>query len=303
MTSFGRLVTAMATPFTEAGQIDYAQTVRLARGLVASGSDSLVVSGTTGEAPVLSNDEKIRLFSEVKAAVGNTGKVIAGTGNYNTAESIELTIRAEQVGVDGVLLTVPYYNKPPQEGLYQHFKAIAASTALPCILYNVPSRTVLNMTAETVIRLSAVDNIVGVKEASGNLEQVGEIISRAPRGFLVYSGNDQDTLPILAIGGHGVVSVASHLVGERIAEMIRLAVSGELEPAAAIHRELMPLVRALFLTTNPIPLKAALNSVGFAVGKPRLPLVELDPKQLEGLRSVLRHMHLDRYLVPEPATV
>lgn len=303
MTSFGRLVTAMATPFTEAGQVDYAQAIRLAKGLVASGSDSLVVSGTTGEAPVLGNEEKMRLFSEIKAAVGNTGKVIAGTGNYNTAESIELTIRAEQVGVDGLLLTVPYYNKPPQEGLYQHFKAIAAATSLPCILYNVPSRTVLNMTAETVIRLSAIDNIVGVKEASGNLEQVGEIISRAPRGFLVYSGNDQDTLPILAIGGHGVVSVASHLVGERIAEMIRLAVGGELEPAAAIHRELMPLVRALFLTTSPIPLKAALNSVGFAVGKPRLPLVELDAKQAEGLRGVLGRMHLDRYLVPEPAAV
>lgn len=303
MTSFGRLITAMATPFTEADHVDYAQAVRLAKGLVASGSDSLVVCGTTGEAPALSSEEKVRLFSEIKAAVGSTGKVIAGTGNYNTAESIELTVRAEQVGVDGVLLTVPYYNKPPQEGLYQHFKAIAAATILPCILYNVPSRTVLNMTAETVIRLSTIDNIVGVKEASGNLEQVGEIISRAPRGFLVYSGNDQDTLPILAIGGHGVISVASHLVGERIAEMIRLAVSGDLEPAAAIHRDLMPLVRALFLTTSPIPLKAALNSVGFVMGKPRLPLVELDAKQADGLRSILGRMHLDRYLVPEPAAV
>ena len=303
MTSFGRLVTAMATPFTEAGQVDYAQAVRLAKGLVASGSDSLVVSGTTGESPVLSTDEKVRLFSEIKAAVGTTGKVIAGTGTYNTAESIELTHLAGSVGVDGVLLVVPYYNKPPQEGLYQHFKAIAGSTSLPCILYNVPSRTVLNMTAETVIRLSAVDNIVGVKEASGNLEQVGEIISRAPRGFLVYSGNDQDTLPILAIGGHGVISVASHLVGERIAEMILLAVSGDLESAAAIHGELIPLVRALFLTTSPLPLKSALNSVGFAVGKPRLPLVELDPKQAEELRAVLGRMRLDRYLVPDPAAV
>ncbi|MGI8913472.1 MAG: 4-hydroxy-tetrahydrodipicolinate synthase [Chloroflexota bacterium] len=303
MTSFGRLVTAMATPFSEAGQVDYAQSVHLARGLVASGSDSLVVSGTTGESPTLSNDEKVRLFSEIKAAIGTTGKVIAGTGNYNTAESIELTRRAEEVGVDGVLLTVPYYNKPPQEGLFQHFKAIAAATSLPCMLYNVPSRTVLNMTAETVVRLSAVENIVGVKEASGNLEQVGEIISRAPRGFLVYSGNDQDTLPILAIGGHGVVSVASHLVGERIAEMIRLAVGGEPEEAGAIHRELIPLVRALFQTTSPIPLKAALNALGFAVGKPRLPLIELDAKSVENLKALLGRMHLDRYLVPEPAAV
>lgn len=303
MASFGRLVTAMATPFAESGQVDYAQAIRLARGLIASGSDSLVVSGTTGESPALSTEEKIRLFSEIKAAVGTTGSVIAGTGNYNTVESIELTHAAEEVGVDGVLLVVPYYNKPPQEGLYQHFKAIANATRLPCILYNVPSRTVLNMTAETVVRLSAVENIVGVKEASGNLEQIGEIISRAPRGFLVYSGNDQDTLPILAIGGYGVISVASHLVGERIAEMIRLAVGGNLESAGAIHRELIPLVRALFQTTSPIPLKAALNLSGFPVGKPRLPLVELDARPTEALRALLSRTHLDRYLAPEAAAV
>ena len=303
MTSFGRLVTAMATPFSDSGQVDYGQAVRLAKGLIASGTDSLVVSGTTGESPSLSHEEKLRLFSEIKAAIGSTGNVIAGTGNYNTAESIELTREAEHAGVDGALLVVPYYNKPPQEGLYQHFKAIAEATRLPCILYNVPSRTVLNMTAETVVRLSAVENIVGVKEASGNLEQIGEIISRAPRGFLVYSGNDQDTLPILAIGGYGIVSVASHLVGERIAEMIRLAVGGNLEEAGAIHRELIPLVRALFQTTSPIPLKAALNTLGFHVGKPRLPLVELEARQTEALRTLLSRMKLDRYLVPEPANV
>lgn len=303
MTSFGRLVTAMATPFTESGEVDYGQAVRLAKGLIAAGSDSVLVSGTTGESPTLSHEEKMRLFSEIKAAVGTTGKVIAGTSNYNTAESIDVTREAESVGVDGALLTVPYYNKPPQEGLYQHFKAIANATRLPCLLYNVPSRTVLNMTAETVVRLSAVENIVGVKEASGNLEQIGEIISRAPRGFLVYSGNDQDTLPILAIGGYGVVSVASHLVGERIAEMIRLAVGGNLEEAGAIHRELIPLVRALFQTTSPIPLKGALNSLGFNVGKPRLPLVELDLRQAEAMRALLGRMKLDRYLVPEPASV
>jgi len=303
MTSFGRLVTAMATPFTDSGQVDYGQAVRLARGLVASGTDSLVVSGTTGESPSLTREEKVRLFSEIKAAIGTTGKVIAGTSNYNTTESIDLTREAESVGVDGALLVVPYYNKPPQEGLYQHFKAIAGATKLPCILYNVPSRTALNMTAETVVRLSAVENIVGVKEASGNLEQIGEIISRAPRGFLVYSGNDQDTLPILAIGGYGVVSVASHLAGERIAEMIRLAVGGNSEEASAIHRELIPLVRALFQTTSPIPLKAALNSLGFNVGKPRLPLVELEARQAESLRALLGRMKLDRYLVQEPASV
>ena len=303
MTSFGRLVTAMVTPFTEDGQVDYAQAIRLAKGLIASGSDSVLVSGTTGEAPTLTTEEKGRLFTQIKAAVGSTGQVIAGTSNYNTSESIEITRLAEDAGVDGALLTVPYYNKPPQEGLFQHFKAIANATRLPCILYNVPSRTVLNMTSDTVVRLSAIENIVGVKEASGNLEQIGDIIARAPRGFLVYSGNDQDTLPVLAIGGYGVVSVASHLVGERIAEMIRLAVGSNLEGASAIHRELMPLVKALFLTSNPIPLKGALNMLGFRVGRPRLPLVELDPKQAEALRGLLEHMRLDRYLQLEPAAV
>ncbi len=303
MTSFGRLLTAMVTPFTDNGQVDFAQAVRLAKGLVASGSDGLVISGTTGESPTLSTDEKVRLFAEIKAAIGANGKVVAGTGNYNTAESIHLTHLAEQAGADGVLLVVPYYNKPPQEGLYQHFKAIANSTHLPAIVYNVPSRTALNMTADTVIRLSAIENIVGLKEASGNLEQAGDIIQRARRGFVVYSGNDQDTLPLLSIGGYGVISVASHLVGERIASMIRLAVSGQYEEASALHRDMIPLVKALFTTTNPIPLKAALNIAGFNVGKPRLPLVELDTRQADALRTLLSHSTLDRYLQPEAATV
>lgn len=303
MTSFGRVITAMATPFTEDGHVDYGQAVRLAKGLIASGSDSLVISGTTGESPSLTTDEKVRLFAEIKAALGATGKVIAGTGNYNTAESIHLTHLAEQAGVDGTLLVVPYYNKPPQEGLYQHFKAIANSTHLPCILYNVPGRTALNMVSDTVVRLSAIENIVGIKEASGNLEQVGDIIQRSRRGFLIYSGNDQDTLPILSIGGYGVISVASHLVGQRIAEMIRLAVSGQYEEASVIHREMIPLVKALFQTTSPIPLKAALNLAGFRMGKPRLPLIELEPRQMEAMRALLSHTKLDKYLTPEPATV
>ena len=299
MATFGRLITAMATPFDEQREVDYGQAARLAKGLIACGSDSLVVAGTTGESPTLSDEEKIRLFTDVKAAVGTRAQVIAGTGNYNTRESVELTRRAEEAGVDGILLVVPYYNKPPQEGLYQHFRAIAEATHLPCILYNVPSRTVLNMTADTVVRLSEIDNIVGVKEASGNLEQVGEIITRARRGFLVYSGNDSDTLPILSLGGFGVVSVASHLVGERIAEMIRRAVDGELESAASIHREVMPLVKALFQTTSPIPLKAALNLLGFSMGTPRLPLIELDPKSTESLRTLLGRMKLDSYLTAD----
>lgn len=303
MPAFGRLVTAMVTPFDEQGEVDYKQAAALAKGLIECGSDSLVVAGTTGESPTLSTEEKLRLFGAVKGAVGHRGQVIAGTGNYNTRESIELTREAEATGIDGILLVVPYYNKPPQEGLYQHFRAIAAATHLPCILYNVPSRTALNMTAETVIRLSEIENIVGVKEASGNLDQISEIITRARRGFLVYSGNDGDTLPVLAIGGYGVVSVASHLVGMRIAEMIRLAVEGKLEQAAAIHGELMPLVKALFQTTSPIPLKAAMNLSGFRVGKPRLPLVELDAKSTESLQILLGRMKLDNYLAPEAAAL
>lgn len=303
MATFGRLITAMVTPFTENGEIDYGQAVRLAKGLVEAGSDSLVVSGTTGESPTLTTREKLKLFSEIKAALGNRGQVIAGTGNYSTAESIELSREAQHAGVDGLLLVVPYYNKPPQEGLYQHFKAIAESTSLPCILYNVPSRTVTNMAADTVIRLASVENIVGVKEASGNFDQIGEIVSKTPRGFLVYSGNDNDTLALLALGGYGVISVASHLVGGRIREMINRFTSGDTAGAAAIHHELAPLVKALFLTANPIPLKAALNLCGFDVGRPRLPLVELDEKQTGAMAQLLQRYQLDGYLQREAAAV
>ena len=303
MATFGRLITAMVTPFNENGDVDYAQAVRLAKGLIDSGSDSLVVSGTTGESPTLSTREKLTLFSEIKAALGNRGQVIAGTGNYNTAESIDLSREAEHAGVDGLLLVVPYYNKPPQEGLYQHFKAIAGSTRLPCIVYNVPSRTVTNMSADTVIRLSAIENIVGVKEASGNFDQVGEIIAKTPRGFLVYSGNDNDTLALLALGGYGVISVASHLVGGRIRDMINQFTSGDTEGAAAIHHELAPLVKSLFLTANPIPLKGALNLTGFNVGRPRLPLIELDEKQSAAMAQLLTRYQLDGYLQRQVAAV
>ncbi len=303
MATFGRLITAMITPFSANGEVDYAQAKRLAKGLIDSGSDSLVVSGTTGESPTLTTKEKLTLFSEIKAAIGNRGQVIAGTGNYNTAESIELSREAEQAGVDGLLLVVPYYNKPPQEGMYQHFRAIAGSTRLPVILYNVPSRTVTNLMAETVIRLSAIDNVVGVKEASGNYAQIGEIVAKAPRGFVVYSGNDDDTLALLALGGYGVISVASHLVGSRIREMINKFTSGDSAGAAAIHHELTPLVKAIFLTANPIPLKAAMNLCGFQVGRPRLPLVELDEKQSLAMAQLLTRYALDAYLQRQPAAV
>ena len=213
MKDIGRLLTAMVTPFDAQGQVDYAQAKRLAQALIDSGSEGLVITGTTGESPTLSNEEKLKMYAAAKEAVGDQAAVIAGTTTYNTAESIQLTMEADQLGMDGFLFTVPYYNNPPQEGLYQHFKAIAQHTDKPCILYNVPSRTVRNMDAGTTIRLSQIENVAGVKEASANYDQISKIIEGARPGFRVWSGNDSDTLPILAMGGYGIVSVAAHLAG------------------------------------------------------------------------------------------
>jgi len=293
MKNFGRLLTAMVTPFDEDGKIDYSQAKKLARALLDSGSDGVVVSGTTGECPTLTHEEKLRLFAEIKSAIGDRGVVIAGTGNYSTAESVGLTREAEKTGVDGCLLVVPYYNRPTQDGLYQHFKAIAGATSLPCILYNVPSRTVTSLSAETTIKLSQVDNIVGVKEASGNFEQIAKIIQNARKGFLVYSGNDADTFPILCLGGYGVISVISHLVGLQFRQMMGDYLRGDVEKAAAAHRNLLPLVSAMFVVANPIPVKYALNYLGFSVGKPRLPLVEPDEKSKAVIEQTLKNYRID----------
>ena len=293
MPALGRLLTAMVTPFDDRGEVDYHQAKRLATSLLASGSDGLVISGTTGESPTLTREEKLRLFQEVKAAVGGRGSIIAGTGSYSTRESMELTREAERIGVDAALLVVPYYNKPTQEGLYQHFRAIAEATSLPCILYNVPSRTITNLAVETVVRLAALPNIVGIKEASANLEQVARIIQETPGGFLVWSGNDADTFHIMAMGGYGVVSVASHLVGVEIKQMIERCVAGETAAAAAVHIALLPLVNALFSVSNPIPVKFALNQAGFPAGKPRLPLTEPDEKSAETIRRTLARYKID----------
>ena len=293
MKKLGRLLTAMVTPFDEKGAVDYVQAKRLALALLDSGSDGVVVVGTTGESPPLVRAEEIRLFREVKSAVGERGAVIVGTGSNSTAEAIEATKEAECVGVDACLLVVPYYNKPTQEGLYQHFKAVAESTSLPCILYNVPSRTVASLAAETVVKLSEIDNIVGVKEASGNLEQISRIISNMREDFLVWSGNDSDTLPILAVGGYGVISVASHMVGRQIRQMIESFITGRVSEAAGIHRHLTPLFSDLFIVANPIPLKYVLNHVGFAVGKPRLPLTEPDEKTAARILETLKLYEID----------
>ena len=293
MAEIGRLLTAMATPFDERGQVDYEQAKRLANALLDSGSNGVIVSGTTGESPTLTTEEKLRLYAEVKGSIGDRGAVVAGTGNYSTAESIELSREAERGGVDGVLLVVPYYNKPPQEGLYQHFKAIAESVHIPCILYNVTSRTSLNMSHDTTIRLSQVDNIVGVKEAGSDMDQVARIIDGAGDGFLVWSGNDNETFHIMAMGGYGVVSVASHLVGRQIRQMMGLLLKGDVEGAASEHRRLLPLFKVLFIVSNPIPLKYSLNKVGFDVGSPRLPLVPADEKAAAEIDNVLAGYDID----------
>ena len=293
MTEIGRLITAMVTPFDEKGAVDYEQAKCLANALLDSGSDGLVITGTTGEGPTLSAEEKIRLYAEVKEAIGSRGAVISGTTDNDTAKSIELSAEAESVGADALLLTVPAYNKPPQEGLYQHFKAIAESTSLPCVLYNVTSRTSLNMTDETTIRLSEIDNIVGVKEAGSDLNQITRIIDRAGDDFRVWSGNDDETFSIMATGGYGVVSVLSHLVGNQIKQMMGYLLEGDVEKAAAEHRRLLPLFKVMFIVSNPIPLKYSLNHVGFNVGPMRLPLVPPDAKSAEKILEVLADYEID----------
>ncbi len=294
----GRLITAMVTPFDSKGEVNYDQAQRLATALVQSGSDGIVVSGTTGESPTLTKDEKIRLFKEVKAAVGHRASVIAGAGSNSTMASVELTKAAEAAGADAILLVVPYYNKPTQDGLFQHFKTIAGSTKLPVILYNVPGRTVTNLAVETVARLTIVRNIVGIKEASGNLDQIAAIIKAVPKGFEVWSGNDTDTYPILELGGYGVISVTSHVVGLQMKEMIDRFVKGNRAEARAIHERLMPVFKDLFVVSNPIPVKYALNKAGFNVGGYRLPLTPPDAKAAAVIDATMAKIKVD---LPIPA--
>mgnify|MGYP001283285689 CR=1 FL=1 len=293
MADLGRLITAMVTPFDERGEVDFSRAGKLALALLDSGSHGVLVSGTTGESPTLSRQEKLKLFAEVKSAVGDKGVVVAGTGSYDTAESARFTREAEETGVDGCLMVVPYYNKPTPEGLYRHFEAIVSHTSLPCILYNVPSRTVTSLDPDTVVRLSRIDNIVAVKEASGNFDNIAEIIERTGEDFLVYSGNDSDTLPIMAIGGYGVISVASHLVGIQIRDMMEAHLTGRTREAEAIHQNLAPLVSALFVVSNPTPVKYALARVGFPVGKPRLPLLEPDERAAGAIDAALGGATID----------
>lgn len=292
MRSFGRVLTAMVTPFTPDLKVDYDRAAQLARKLVDSGSDGIVVAGTTGESPTLTKEEKVNLFRVVMEAVGKEAAVVAGTGGNATQPSIELTREAEKVGVHGVMAVVPYYNKPPQDGLITHFKAIAAATSLPVILYNIPGRTGINMTPETVEKLAGVENIVAIKEASGSLDQVTDIRRRTPPSFKIYSGDDSLTLPILAVGGEGIISVASHVVGRRLKDMVEAYVAGQVAKAAEINAELFPLFKALFVTTNPIPVKLALRLTGFDVGGLRPPLVEAGEREAAIVRQALSSLGL-----------
>ncbi len=282
----------MITPFDTEGNVHYAEAERLAAHLAANGSDGIVVCGTTGESPTLSWDEEYQLFQVVQSAVAGKAKVIAGTGSNSTSEAIEATQKAAKLGVDGSLQVVPYYNKPPQSGLYQHFAAIAAACDLPMMLYNIPGRTGQQLEPETIAKLAKLDEIVAIKEATGNLDIASQIRSLTPPDFAIYSGDDSLTLPILSVGGTGVVSVASHLVGDRIQEMIAAFASGHHQLATKIHIKLLPLFKGLFFAPNPMPIKAALNLQGWEVGGLRLPMCELPIESLPQVQQLLQHQGL-----------
>ncbi|WP_028784796.1 4-hydroxy-tetrahydrodipicolinate synthase [Thalassobacillus devorans] len=285
--NFGQVLTAMVTPFDQNGEIDFNAARTLVNYLIANGSDGLVVAGTTGESPTLTDAEKLELFRFVAQVADGRAAVVAGTGSNNTRASIELTRQAEQTGVDAIMLTTPYYNKPSQEGLYQHYKAVAEATSLPVMLYNIPGRSAANIAPETIIRLSEIDNIVSVKEASGDLDAMTEIITKTPEDFTLYSGDDGLTLPVLAIGGTGIVSVSAHILGNEMQEMVNSYNYGDVKRAAAIHQEILPVMKALFAQPSPSPVKAALNLMGVPVGDVRLPMVPLNSEEINALKKNL----------------
>jgi 4-hydroxy-tetrahydrodipicolinate synthase len=284
---FGPVVTAMATPFAEDGSLDVPRAQELARRLLDTGSSSLVVGGSTGEAATMSDQEKDALFRAVVEAVEGRGKIIAGTGTYDTAHSIHLSEWAEKAGVDALLVVTPYYNKPPQRGLIEHFTAVARATSLPNIVYNIPGRTATRIAHDTLLRLAEVENIVAVKDSTADLDGQAHLLREIPDGFDVYQGDDWATFVSVCLGAAGVISVASHLVGDRIAEMIEFIESGDVASGRKIHLDLLPLFDALFVTSNPIPLKVALGLAGFPVGKPRLPLVPANQDELAVIRGAM----------------
>jgi 4-hydroxy-tetrahydrodipicolinate synthase len=289
---FGRVITAMATPFTKDGSLDTKRAGELAEYLVSNGSDALVLFGSTGESPTLSDAEKKDLLRTVADAVGSRADLIAGTGTYDTRHSIELSRMAEQNGAAGLLVVTPYYSRPPQSGLLAHFTAIANSVKLPVILYDIPIRTNRKIEHETLLQLAKVPNIVGVKDATADAAGTARLAAEKPDDFIIWSGNDADTLPVLSVGGYGVISVASHLVGPKLQELVSAHQKGDVERAAAVNRELQPIFDVLFITSNPIPLKEALEMIGQPCGDPRLPLVPATDAERSQVRAVLERMRV-----------
>jgi len=287
-----KMLTAMVTPYHPDLQVNYDRAGEIAEYLADNGSDGIVVCGTTGESPVLTRDEKLQLFSAVKARVGNRVEVWAGTGSYDTQASIRLSQEAEKTGVDGLLVVTPYYNKPSQEGLYQHFKAIAESVSIPIMLYNIPGRSGTNMVPETVARLAAIKNITAIKESSGIMDQMSLLKNVLPESMAIYSGDDSLTLPMLALGAAGVVSIASHVVGKEIKQMLDSFAAGDVKRAQEMHNYLFPMFKGLFITTNPIPVKEALNILGKDVGGFRLPLCNAAEGEIEQLKKLLNRYHI-----------
>ncbi|MGC7870561.1 4-hydroxy-tetrahydrodipicolinate synthase [Desulfosporosinus sp. SYSU MS00001] len=288
--SFGRILTAMVTPMSDTMEVDYQEAKHLAEYLIAHGSDGIVVCGTTGESPTVTETEKIELFKVVKEAVGSKGTVIAGIGTNSTDASISLARKAAATGVDGLMAVVPYYNKPSQEGMFQHFKAIAEATPLPLMLYNVPGRTSANLMPLTVKRLSEIPNIVALKEAAGSLDQVSELKRMLPASFAVYSGDDSMTLPMLALGCSGIISVAAHVIGDEMKAMVDAWFAGDTVKATDWHLELFPVFKGIFITANPVPIKALLNMYGHKVGGVRLPLVKATAEELKFLQDLMTNV-------------
>jgi len=286
MAEIGRLLTAMVTPFNDDRSVNYDAAQRLARQLCDDGSDGVVVAGTTGESPTLSDEEKIELVRQVRQAIPDKN-VVAGTGTYDTHHSVQLSARAIAAGADALLCVVPYYNKPPQDGMYQHFQEIAK--AGPVIMYNIQSRTGINMTAATTLRCAELPNVIGVKEASGDINQMGFVAAGAPAGFRIWSGDDNFTLPLLAVGGFGVICVISHVAGWSMKRMIESYASGQSDEARRVHLGLLPVMSALMTTApNPVPLKSVLNALGFPAGPFRLPLVPLPSADVDRVLDVIR---------------
>ncbi|MGI4792203.1 MAG: 4-hydroxy-tetrahydrodipicolinate synthase [Janthinobacterium lividum] len=292
---FGRVLTAMVTPFDASGNVDYDEAGRLAQWLVEHGSDGLVVTGTTGESATLNREEKLRLYKTVRNAVGSEHKILAGTGSYDTSETVILSLEAEETGVDGLLVVTPYYNKPSQEGLFQHYKAVAEATDLPVVLYNVPARTGVNLEAATVLRLAEIENIVAVKEASLLLGQVGEIIAQAPAGFQVYGGSDEVNLLVLALGGVGNISVISHVIGPDLQKMHQAFFAGDYKTARCLHLGSLPMTKAMFSAPSPVPTKTALTMMDVLPGsRVRLPLVDANEKERALIHTALKDYGLLR---------